>query len=225
MLPKSILGGNVVAMTFHDSLLEQDMASADCYPALADAESALPLESHQMVRALERAFGQVFNVIDPGTGQTVRSAANGLAVDLYKWLPLCQQIAQRGRPEILEDLSPLLLLAVPLPETATGSPLLATATFVTQSVNDAVEIAAAANELGLSADHAYRWAQKQTPWPAHAIQEVSIAISEKTALQQTATQYKRQLADISSHLLMTFEEITLLHRLTEHLSIAQSVTD
>ena len=33
------------------------------------------------------------------------------------------------------------------------------------------------------------------------------------------------MADISSHLLMTFEEITLLHRLTEHLSISKSVTD
>ena len=44
-------------------------------------------------------------------------------------------------------------------------------------------------------------------------------------LQQSTAQLKRQLADISSHLLMTFEEITLLHRLTEHLSISKSVTD
>ena len=44
-------------------------------------------------------------------------------------------------------------------------------------------------------------------------------------MQQSTAQMKRQLADISSHLLMTFEEITLLHRLTEHLSISKSVTD
>jgi putative nucleotidyltransferase with HDIG domain len=62
-------------------------------------------------------------------------------------------------------------------------------------------------------------------WPPQAIQEVSLAISEKCGLQQANVQLKRQLADISSHLLMTFEEITLLHRLTEHLSIAKSVTD
>ena len=33
------------------------------------------------------------------------------------------------------------------------------------------------------------------------------------------------MADLSSHLLTTFEEITLLHRLTEKLSISKSVTD
>ena len=41
-------------------------------------------------------------------------------------------------------------------------------------------------------------------------QEVGAAIFEKTSMQQSTAQMKRQLADISSHLLMTFEEITLL---------------
>ena len=44
-------------------------------------------------------------------------------------------------------------------------------------------------------------------------------------MQQTTGQLKRQLADLSAHLLMTFEEITLLHRFTEQLSISKSVTD
>ena len=57
------------------------------------------------------------------------------------------------------------------------------------------------------------------------IQEVSAAILEKNTPAAVAAQLKRQVADISSHLLMTFEEITLLHRLTEHLSISKSVTD
>jgi hypothetical protein len=46
---------------------------------------------------------------------------------------------------------------------------------------------------------------------------------EKIATQQHSTQLKRQVAEISSHLLNTFEEITLLHRLTEHLSLSKSV--
>ena len=46
---------------------------------------------------------------------------------------------------------------------------------------------------------------------------------EKSATQQHAAQLKRQVAEISSHLLNTFEEITLLHRLTEHLSLSKSV--
>ena len=46
---------------------------------------------------------------------------------------------------------------------------------------------------------------------------------EKSVTHQHASQLKRQVAEISSHLLNTFEEITLLHRLTEHLSLSKSV--
>jgi putative nucleotidyltransferase with HDIG domain len=192
---------------------------------MLDADSILPIEAHQMVRALDRTFGPVFNVLDAGTGQVLRPSANGLAIDLYSRLAACEQIAERGRPEVLEDVAPLLLLAVPLPITTGGCRLLATAAFITQAIQNRAEITAAAQALGMDPDSVFYWAHAQTPWPAHAILEVSAAIAEKVALQQSSVQLKRQLADISSHLLMTFEEITLLHRLTEHLSIAKSVTD
>ena len=80
-----------------------------------DIDQPLPNEAHQMLRALERAFGQSFAVVDCTTGQTVRPAVDGLPVDLYKRLASCEQIASRGRPEILDEVSPLVLLAVPLP--------------------------------------------------------------------------------------------------------------
>jgi putative nucleotidyltransferase with HDIG domain len=214
-----------VATTYHDPALHASTASADSFLALADADPVLPIEAHQVLRALERAFGPVFNVLDLGTGQVLRASANALPLDMHSRLAICEQIAQRGRLEVLEDVAPLLLLAVPLPTSSSGCQLMATATFVTQPVQSREEIAAAAHILGLDTGQAFSWAQAQSPWPARAVLEVSSAIAEKTALQQSAVQLKRQLADISSHLLMTFEEITLLHRLTEHLSIAQSVTD
>ena len=122
-------------------------------------------------------------------------------------------------------MSPLLLLAVPLPSNSPGAPIVAITTFLTERVDSESQLAAAAAEFGVEIESAWAWAKAQTPWPPKAIQEVSAAIVEKTSLQQSAASMKRQLADISSHLLMTFEEITLLHRLTEHLSISQSVTD
>jgi putative nucleotidyltransferase with HDIG domain len=190
-----------------------------------DADLALPLEANQMLRSIERAFAQSFAVIDCGTGQVLRAATNGLPIDLYSWLSNCEQIAGRGQPEALDEVSPLLLFAVPLPSTNPGAGMVAVATFLTERIDSEMQITAAAAEFGLEVGTAFQWAQSQTPWPPQAIQEVSAAIAEKTALQQASAQMKRQLADISSHLLMTFEEITLLHRLTEHLSISQSVTD
>lgn len=213
-------------MSFPDhQLLDPNIGTVGYLPAQDAAVSVLPMEAQQTLRVLERAFGPVFSVMDGGTGRVLHASAEAMPLDLYRWLPLCQQVAERGRPEILVDTTPLLLLAAPLPEEVAGCRLLAVALFVTQVPQSEQEVKAAASELGLNACDVFSWACHRAPWPAYAVQEVSTAIAEKMAVQQTAAQYKRQLADISSHLLMTFEEITLLHRLTEHLSIAQSVPD
>ncbi len=178
-----------------------------------------------MLRSLERAFGKSFTVVECTRGQMLKTAADGLPIDLYKRLAACEQVASRGRAEVLDEVSPVLLFAVPLVGGMGDCPLVAVAPFITQRVNNSTEVAAAALEFGLDTDQTYRWAEAQTPWQPQALLEISSALAERITLQQSAAQLKRQMADISSHLLMTFEEITLLHRLTEHLSISKSVTE
>ena len=214
-----------MATTFHDHFLTPTSVGDGSLAVPTDPDHVLRQEAHQVLRALERAFGQTFAVVDCTTGHRVRSATNGLPIDLYKRLASCEEVAQRGRPEIIDEVSPLILLAVPLPVSATDSPMVAVAVFVTEAVENESQIAAAAHEFGVDERQALRWAQSQFPWQPHAVQELSSAVAEKTAMQQTTVQLKCQVADLSAHLLTTFEEITLLHRLTEHLSISKSVTD
>jgi putative nucleotidyltransferase with HDIG domain len=213
-----------VATTYHDQLV-LPAENGEGVATVVDGELKLRPEAIQLIRALERAFGQSFSVIDCSSGRRLRSAANGLPVDLYKRLASCEEIAQRGRPEILDEVSPLLLLAVPLPISAPDAPMVAVGVFLTETIEHETQIFAAAHEFGLDAKQALRWAQGQQPWQPHAVQEITTAVAEKIGLMQTNAQLKRQLADLSSHLLTTFEEITLLHRLTEHLSISKSVTE
>ena len=190
-----------------------------------EIEPTLRYELQQLVRALERTFRQSFAIIDSSSGHVVHSAAGGLNCDLYKRLALCEEVSERGRPEILEEVAPLLMLAVPLPTNPAEPPLVALSTFLTEPVQREEQIMAAAREFGVDAGQALRWAQTQTSWHPHAIHEVAQAIAENVSMQQATMQLKHQLADLSSHLLSTFEEITLLHRLTEHLSISKSVTE
>ena len=56
----------------------------------------------------------------------------------------------------------------------------------------------------------FRWAQSRVPWHPQAALQMCQLLVEKSATQQHASQLKRQVAEISSHLLNTFEEITLL---------------
>ncbi len=214
-----------MAITYDKQVKTLNSAS-DQFPAIhSHAEQPLRHDLYQVVRGMEHAFGQPFMIVNCATGQVVQTAPESLTIDLYKRLATCEQIAQRGRPEILEEVSPLLLLAVPLPTNAIEPPMVALAMFVTESVETESQVAAAAQEFCLDSTQLLRWLRRQSPWPAQAIQEVSVAVAEKFALQQATAQLKHQVADLSAHLLTTFEEITLLHRLTEHLSISKSVTE
>jgi putative nucleotidyltransferase with HDIG domain len=212
-----------VALT-QDEITDEVGIGAE-FPSISDIASTLPPDVHQMLRSLDRAFGQPFYVIDVGVGQLLRSPGGSLPFDWHAQLALCDQVADRGKPEFIDEVSPLVLLAVPLPAEGVVCKLVAVAAFVTERVTSQDDIRAAARHFGLDCERAYEWAQRQTCWPTLALEELSNAVAERSALQQSAVQLKRQMADISSHLLMTFEEITLLHRLTEHLSISKSVTD
>src|SRR4029079_11793762 len=137
-----------------------------------DADLALPIEASQLLRSIERAFGQSFALLECGNGKVLRPAANGLPADLYTRISTCEQVAERGLPEILDEVSPLLMLAVPLPSSNPGSVMVAVATFLTERVECESQIAAAARSFGAEVGQDFNWAQTQTSWPPKAIQEV-----------------------------------------------------
>src|SRR3954467_11999131 len=213
-----------LATSYHDQA--NSMTAATTLPTVAnDIEQILPAAAHQMLRSLEKALDQSFAVIECTTGEVRRNSTNCPPFDLEARLTACAQIVRHGRPEILDEVSPVVLLAVPIIDTTSDDLLLAIAPFATLAAESEAEIAAASKEFGVDSTQMFEWAMTQNVWRSQTLIDVSAAIVEKTALVQSTAQLKRQMADISSHLLMTFEEITLLHRLTEHLSISESVTD
>jgi HD-GYP domain-containing protein (c-di-GMP phosphodiesterase class II) len=200
-------------------------AAAPNLPTVADNghKRLMRAETQRAVSAFERALDQTFTVIDPASGDLLQQAADGLACDLTSRLALLEEIGRRGRPEIVDEVSPVVMLAIPLPVDALEPPLVAVAMFVTDRVRVESQVAAAAQAFGVSATSLCCWGQSRVPWHPQAALQMCQLLVEKSATQQHAAQLKRQVAEISSHLLNTFEEITLLHRLTEHLSLSKSV--
>jgi HD-GYP domain-containing protein (c-di-GMP phosphodiesterase class II) len=181
------------------------------------------LETQRAVEAIERALQQPVAVVDPTIGEIIRHAADGVACDMSSRLALIEEIARRGRPEIVEEVAPVMMIALPLPVEAMDPPLVALATLVTDTIAEESQVSAAADALGCSPGHLFRWGKSRISWHPQAALQMCELLVEKTSSQQSSTQLKRQVAEISSHLLNTFEEITLLHRLTEHLSLSKSV--
>jgi HD-GYP domain-containing protein (c-di-GMP phosphodiesterase class II) len=215
-----------VSTTYYKhSMLSAPGASIAPLPDRTNESLALAAEHQRIVASLERAFDQPFSVVDGSTGRIVHAAPDWLNCDFYGRLGLCEEVARRGRPEILEDVSPLVLLGIPLPVDPLEPPLLAVSIFVTETITAESQLAAAAGEFGVSVEEAMRWAVSRTPWNPQAALRMSTAVVEMLATQHSSLQLKKQVAEISSHLLNTFEEITLLHRLTERLSLSKSVVE
>ena len=200
----------------------QNVSSAD--PASEQGHSrVLRADAQRVVAAFERALEQSFTVLDAASGDVYQAAADRLDCDLTSRLPVLEEVARRGSPEIVDEVSPVMMLAVPLPTESLGPPLVAVTMVLTEPVRDESQIAAAAQAFGAVPQQMLRWAQSHIHWHPQAAMQISLATMERIASQQHAAQLKKQVAEISSHLLNTFEEITLLHRLTEHLSLSKSV--
>jgi putative nucleotidyltransferase with HDIG domain len=214
-----------VATTYHQHSTLTPLTLVPRADSELSERPGLSAEHERIVTTFERAFDQPFSVVDGSSGQLVQAASGWMNCDFYSRLGLCEEVARRGRPEILEDVSPLVLLGIPLPVDPLEPPLLAVSVFVTEPVVTESQMAAAASALGVSVQEAMSWAAPRTVWNPQAALRMSTAVVEKLATQQSSLQLKKQLAEVSCHLLNTFEEITLLHRLTEHLSLSKSVVE
>lgn len=202
-----------------------ELAMTDTVAAPAGGRSAAPLRGDDLPdlaqRKLEEAFQQPFAVLDLGAGRLNRSVSGVLRIDLDSRLALCEEVCRRGEATIIEDCAPLALLVVPLPSASDPThPRMAVSTFVTQTITSVDDIVAAATTLGVTPQQAFQWSRMQRVWPPLAIEQLSRAVVGHTTQEHQNQTLRKQLASVSQHLLQTFEELNLLHRLNEHLSLA-----
>lgn len=175
---------------------------------------------------LESAFKQSFAVVDVTRGVLERVTPDWPRVDVFRWLTLCEQVVRTGRVEMIEEHAPLAMLAVPLQpsESPSDSPSkrVALAVLLTDKEPRAEELASAAQVFGVDASRLKAWTTGRAAWSPHAAMELASALAEADACRRVASSTKKQLSDVSTQLLSTFEELHLLHQLTEGLSIGRS---
>lgn len=211
-----------MASTAELSLRENRTPSAIGNPAKSSRSTATVRSA---LRAIEQAFKQPFSLLDLRKGELTHAAADWLNCDLYSRLALCEETARQGRPEVLDEFSPLLMLAIPMSADSETADLLAVSTFLTQSVASVDQISAAAHAFGVDAEQAFRWSRSRMVWHTHGLMQLSTALTVGFNQRQQIVKLKTQLGDVSSHLFHSFEELSLLHRLTDQLSLSHSATE
>ncbi len=164
-------------------------------------------------------FGIEFHLVDGETGELLHCAFDQTARDWAIRGELCRAVANRGTAEIIEDETPLLVIAIPTHESAEAT-LVAVGTFVTSNTATPTQLLLAGEMLGIEPSDAAAWIRRQTCWTADVLLRMGQLASQHLAAGDRLQKLEREVKDLSTHLSTTYEEISLLYRLTQNLKLS-----
>ncbi len=190
------------------SITAPTMSESDCLsPRLA-----------AIVERLERNFETEFAIVNTSTNAFVETGRNHLPRLPDFWPNVCQQVALQGRPQFIAAEDPLLALAIPLPD-GYESRFVAVGLFLSAACSDGGSASLEA-VLGWTHRDIETWARMQSPWPASRLLSLAAAIHAQTESELRADGLLQQERELSANISLIYEEISLLHRLTQNLRIS-----
>ena len=160
-----------------------------------DTAPQKPVLREDIIALLENNLATSFSLIDGQTGEILRTPSEIPVADLSARAPICCEVAKRGRAELLDEVSPFLVLALPLP-LYDGSVQVAVGTFVDHPIAVDEDFTEAAAMLGMAQTGLVQWAARQQPWHPDALlrmgelvlgQIASLGQIEKTAYRSRSS--------------------------------------
>ncbi|MBN2216928.1 MAG: HD-GYP domain-containing protein [Pirellulales bacterium] len=189
-----------------------------------DVASGAPRESDVLARSvrqvLHRAFGIDFSVVDGRGGRLLHRAPDQPARDWEALAELCRLVAEQGYPEFLADEDPFVVLALPVAGLLGNDDRVVVATFVTRPVAPGEDLSVAARAVGLAPNAARDWASRQPIWPIDSIRRVADLTVERLVTGRRTEALDHEVRSLSANLSATYEEISLIYRLTQNLRLS-----
>ena len=198
-------------------LLDSQRTTSELSETLAlDPEAAVLIG--RAVESLRSWFGTEFAVVDVETGDIVRCPDEMSLCNWGLWGQLCRTVADRCRAEIIADEDACYVLAIPVME-GHECQFVAAAVFAARSITHA-SLDALARLMGCETDQAENWAQQHSPVGAELALRVAERCLDARVTEQRVAQLEREVEDVSLNLSSTYEEISLLYRLTQNLKLS-----
>ncbi|MEX0979440.1 MAG: HD-GYP domain-containing protein, partial [Pirellulales bacterium] len=163
-------------------------------------------------------FAVEFHLVDGNTGELVHCAFDQTARNWDTRGQLCRAVAARGKAELIEEVEPLLVVAIPV-QGDDHHCIVAAAAFATRNSATPAPLSAACEMLGLETDDAARWIAAQTVWQPDVLLRMAQLATERLAAEWRLKSMDREIRDLSLNLSTTYEEISLIYRLTQNLKL------
>src|SRR5262245_17917895 len=188
-----------------DSFVAPQPQQGDAAPALGGAAAKL-----------RRAFGLSFTLWDSESGELLHASVQQPGSNDQFRGQLARAI-HGSQPQFIADEDSVLLLAVPL--TIGRQQVVGTAAFVVRPVASHEYLNGAATLLGLDQNKALAWIARQTIWSPDALLRLAGAVQAQIHAELRAEELSHEVDKLSDNLASTYEEICLLHGVTQNLRI------
>ncbi|REK17217.1 MAG: HD domain-containing protein [Planctomycetota bacterium] len=167
---------------------------------------------------LREWFAIEFHLVDGMTGELVHRAPDQDARDWLVRGELCRAVASRGKAELIEESPPLVVMALPV-HGEHQQCVVAVGTFATSNSATIAQLAQAAELLGVAPEEAESWIAAQTPWAPDVLARMGQLATERMAAEWRLGTLDREVRELTLNLSTTYEEISLIYRLTQNLKL------
>jgi putative nucleotidyltransferase with HDIG domain len=194
------------------------------WPAVSNSLPLAPPRLLSIHEKLEQWLENRLTLLDLAADSAVDLGRDVMPTLPTHWFELCRQVAIRGRPEFIASEEPLFALAVPIPGSADGRHV-AVGIFLSEAWKGGDESGRIQSLLGWSCAEVDRWAARQEPWRPSRLLTLAESIHARLAIELRVQILTTEDRELSSNITALYEEISLLHRLTQHLRISESDED
>lgn len=181
--------------------------------------------TRRFLHALRTAFADPFALVNVETGEIVHADFDGLPCEFSERLGLLSEVVRRGRPEIVEDVSPLVMLAIPLPQQDKGPKLVAVGVFAQLQVEHEHQVAAAAETFGVDASKALRWMLGREIWSPLVLQHLAAAVLDKFNYQNEVTRLRGEINEAADLAHDTYHELGQLRQHTKNQRLLENESE
>jgi hypothetical protein len=163
------------------------------------------------------SFGVTFSLWDAESGELVHASVQQPGCND----PLRGQLARAipgDEPEFLADEDTVVVLGIPLTVRQVGA-VVATAAFVTRRLGEHERPGPAAVLLTADEGCAEQWIRSQPVWTVDSLRRLAVAVQARVVAESRTLQLEGEVETVSDNLASTYEEICLLHSLTQNLRL------
>ncbi len=197
----------------------QTAGPAAGFAAMGQGQAELSAQLQMVAVAARKAFGVTFSIWDGDCGELLHVSLQQPGSNDPQRGALVRGVVGL-EPQFLADEDVALLLAIPF-QLPTGMNVVATAAFAVRPLAAEESSAALCELLTVDDRRARQWLSRQTLWTPDSLLRLAAAVQAQLVAEWQNARLSREVEKLSNSLASTYEEICLLHGVTQNLRISR----